>query len=151
MILSRYNNFVIFSILKTGELRNAIKQYGIRILILLFIIPYCGPGYCQIYDKFQSLNTDSIKHVISESDGVNKIQHYFNLVDAYLITDPDSCLKYAEVAKELTKESGDQELIADAEIYMGKACYFNGSYEESIQHYLKAYDYYLESKNFAKV
>lgn len=128
-----------------------IKPYFIKIFTLLSLILYCGTGYGQIYDKFRDINIDSIKLVISESNGEKKIHEYFQLVDAYLIADPDSCIKYARVAKGLAEHTKDKDIIAEADIFLGKACYFNGLFEESIQHYLQAYDYFIESRNMAKV
>lgn len=132
-------------------MKNVLKPYRIKFLALFFLIQNSITGYGQIYDKFQDVNIDSIKLVIYESTGEKKVHAYFQLVDAYLIADPDSCIKYARVAKELTEHTEDKDIIADADIFLGKACYFNGFYEESIQHYLKAYDYYKESRNMAKV
>ena len=132
-------------------MKSAFKSYGIKITTLLCMILYCWTGYGQIHDTYHNVNIDSIKQVITESKGEKKILEYFHLVDAFLITDPDSCLKYAVVAKDLAGNTDEKRIIADAEIYMGKACYFNGLYEESIQHYLQAYDHYNESNDSAKV
>lgn len=144
-------NFYIFKIPNAKQLNKEIKYKGIKILLIVLLAFYYGSGYCQIHDKYQTVNTDSLKNLISENNRSENISTYFQLVDAYLITDPDSCLKYSNIALEIAVVTGDEALIADAKSYMGKACYFNGLYEEAIQHYLLAYDYYNESKNMKKV
>ena len=128
-----------------------MKHQGIKSLLFFLLISYYGSAFCQIYDKYQAVNTDSLKSLISENSSTEKISPYFQLVDAYLITDPDSCIKYGNIAWEMAVNTEDEALIADANSYMGKAYYFNGLYEKSIQHYLLAYDYYKESDNIKKI
>lgn len=144
-------NFYIFKIPKPKILNKEPKYQGLKVLLLLLLFFQLGSLNCQIYDKFHSVNTDSLKNLISENNHTENISTYFQIVDAYLITDPDSCIKYANIAWEMAESTMDEALIADAKSYMGKASYFNGLYEESIQYYLPAYDYYKESKNIKKV
>ncbi len=126
-----------------------------RLIIKLFpiiIFFFCWANvYSQLYGKLDIINTDSLKKLIPLQNNRERIDTYFMITDGYFVTDPDSCFKYAQLALNLAANTNDEALIADANHYMGKACYFKGLYDQSIGHYLVAFDYFKESNNIKKI
>jgi len=105
----------------------------------------------QIYDKFEIANTDSLKTLIHTQNNREKIDTYLKITEGYFVIDPDSCMKYAQLALEIATNSDDEPLIAETNLYMGKANYFKGNYPESISHYLESSDYYKKVNNLPKI
>jgi tetratricopeptide (TPR) repeat protein len=101
----------------------------------------------QLYSKIDKINTDSLIELIPELNENEKARIYFRLADAHNVLFPDTALVLANTAWKLSKQTKDNELIAEAGYHLGKAYYFLGRYNEAITCYLPAFQYSKESKN----
>jgi tetratricopeptide (TPR) repeat protein len=122
-----------------------------KFIPFIVLILYFNKLEGQIHDKFEIANTDSLKELISAQNKQERIDTYFKITDGYFVSQPDSCLKYAQLALNLAANYNDEAVIAEANLYMGKASYFKGNYTESIRHYLVSSDYYKKCNDFKKI
>lgn len=124
-------------------------SYKIYPIAILLIYCSCLPG--QIYDKFEKINTDSLKAQLVSKRGTEKVETFFEITKGYFVIEPDSCLKYAEIASQLALDTKDQDLIANSNYYLGRAYYFKGQYEQAAEQFIHGYDYFAQKKDTAQM
>ncbi|MEZ5196739.1 MAG: hypothetical protein R2764_10145 [Bacteroidales bacterium] len=104
----------------------------------------------QIFDKFERVNTDSLKQLLEGKSDLETIEIYFQIAKGYFVIEPDSCMKYAEIASQLALESKDQDLIAISNYYLGRAYYYKGQYEEAAEQFINGFDYFMRKRTLLK-
>lgn len=125
-------------------------SYGKRCFALaLLLISLWFSGYPQIFNKLEPVNTDSLKKLLDQKQGPEKLEVYFNIAEGYHVVRPDSCLKYATIAFDLAQSTGNPDIIARAGNLLGMAWYYKGSFDKSIEHLLEAADFFLSVNDTA--
>ena len=81
------------------------------------------------------INTDSLKILLPQKDGFEKLEILQSLNREYLFSSADSCIKYGEKAVLLAHKLHDNEQEALAYKRMGYTSYILGNFRESIQYY----------------
>jgi tetratricopeptide (TPR) repeat protein len=132
-----------------------MKPFGnacLRIITLCILLTCVKMiSYAQIYDQLKVINTDSLKRLLPLQNAGEQIKTCFRIIDGYFVTNPDSCYKYALLAGTMAETYDNDSLKTEARLYLGKACYFKGFYDQSIHHYLAARTYFNSSKNQRKI
>jgi tetratricopeptide (TPR) repeat protein len=125
-----------------------LQSFNLKKVILLCFLSCCTLlGYSQLYNKIEKINTDSLIKLLPELNKKEKIQIYFKLAEYNYLKFPEVALDYADTAMKLSQETNNNELIALASYYHGKAYYFLGQYDKAISVYLPAFQYAKDSKN----
>jgi tetratricopeptide (TPR) repeat protein len=119
-------------------------------VLLLLLISAWLTGYPQIFNKLEPENTDSLKNLLNQKQGLEKLEVYFGIAEGYQVIRPDSSLKYATIAWDLAEKTDNPEIIAKAGNLLGMAWYYKGSYDKSIEHLLEAAGYFLSVSDTAR-
>jgi len=106
---------------------------GIKIAITSLLLSICLPQGALTGTRQNTI--DSLRHLISQRSGKEKIQLLNLLSRQFWQIAPDSSLKYATRALENAKELNDQACISDACNRVGNAYYFLGDTTKTLSYY----------------
>jgi len=96
----------------------------------------------------QESQTDSLKNLLTVSEGSKKLDILQTLIRKYLFKSADSCIKYGQLAADLANKLKNTEQEAIAYKTIGYASYRLGDYDQSIKYYEKALESYKEAKQY---
>jgi tetratricopeptide (TPR) repeat protein len=125
-------------------------HWPVRITLFLIFVCLWINGHPQIFNKLEPVNTDSLKILLIQKQGLEKLEVYFAIAEGYQVIRPDSSLKYASIAWDLAEKTDNPEIIAKAGNVLGMAWYYKGSYDKSIEHLLEAAGYFLSVNDTAR-
>src|SRR6056297_2674382 len=89
-----------------------------------------------------SSTTDSLKSLLEQSDGLQKIELLHILSDRSQRSEPDSAIQYAIEALELSEESEQERLLAESHRKLGRLLSINGKHVAGLEHLLEANNLY---------
>jgi adenylate cyclase len=93
---------------------------------------------------------DSLKTAAATSPDTAKVRLFIRVSYSYNRLDADSAIHYAHKAMDLAAKSGDQLLIADAELQLATQQVNMSGYEDGIANAMKAFPVFEKLKNFSQ-
>lgn len=109
------------------------KNYQIITYLLFFIIYLNGTSHSQ------STDIDSLRSVVPQKSGIEKVNFYNKISKAYWYINPDSSLKYSSLAMDEAKKMDHKAAISDAYNRIGNAYYLMTEREKALEYFKKHY------------
>jgi len=123
-------------ILCINESKHKIPSPFFLLLFILLLLPLLT--YSQFFKEIDNINADSLRSVLPELTGTEKIDTLNSIAFRIVKDSPDSSRKYAELAIILSDSLNYQKGLADGYQNLGKSYYVLDSLFPSVTNYLKA-------------
>ncbi len=92
--------------------------------------------------------TDSLKHQLLSSEGIEKMKVLQKICRSYLFVSPDSCAKYVSTTIKLAQELNDIENEANANKQIGYAYFRVGEYDNSLLYFERAQKLFFDIEDY---
>ncbi len=123
-------------ILCINESKHKIPSPFFLLLFILLLLPLLT--YSQFFKEIDNINADSLRSVLPELTGTEKIDTLNSIAFRIVKDSPDSSRKYAELAIILSDSLNYQKGLADGYQNLGKSYYVLDSLFPSVTNYLQA-------------